>query len=118
MNSKEAIIAFSQGEKIKSGLIWINQVLELAAGLSPQDTRGAEETIKALVHMLANEILLSQKMAPDASWQEAAKHVDTALIMINSGVALDATYHLTQALSQVTGINQRSMSFLKEQALL
>ena len=38
--------------------------------------------------------------------------------MIHSGVGPEAVIHLTQALSQVTSIGQRSMSFLQEQGLL
>jgi hypothetical protein len=38
--------------------------------------------------------------------------------MINSNVAHEAGYHLTQALTQVTTIGQRSMSVLKNQKLI
>ena len=38
--------------------------------------------------------------------------------MIDSGVAPESVVHLTQALSQVTTIGHRSMSFLREKGLL
>jgi len=38
--------------------------------------------------------------------------------MINSNVAHEAGYHLTQALTQVTTIGQRSMTILKDDGLL
>ena len=39
-------------------------------------------------------------------WQEVEKSIDTAMVMINSNVAHEAGYHLTQALTQVTTIGQ------------
>jgi hypothetical protein len=39
-------------------------------------------------------------------------------VMINSGVASESLHHLTQALSQVTNIGQRSMTQLKTEGLL
>jgi len=52
------------------------------------------------------------------SWDEVLRHIDKALVMINSGVAAEAVVHLTQALSQVTSIGHRSMTILKGEGLL
>jgi hypothetical protein len=38
--------------------------------------------------------------------------------MMNSGVLSEASYHITQAISAVTTIGQRSMQFLMDQKLL
>jgi hypothetical protein len=46
------------------------------------------------------------------------KNIDTAMVMISSGVAHEAGYHLTQALTQVTTIGQRSMTILKDKGHL
>jgi hypothetical protein len=46
------------------------------------------------------------------------KSIDTAIVMINSKVVHEAGYHLTQALTQITTIGQRSMSLLKDEGLL
>ena len=51
-------------------------------------------------------------------WLEAAKDVDTALVMVNSGVVHDSGYHLTQALSRVTTVGQQSMGLLVDKGLL
>jgi hypothetical protein len=40
------------------------------------------------------------------------------MVMISSGVAHEAGYHLTQALTQVTTIGQRSMTILKDKGHL
>ncbi|MDY6881378.1 MAG: hypothetical protein V2J25_14115 [Desulfatiglans sp.] len=118
MEPHKAIIAFSQSEKIKSGLIWVSQSLELMSGLSAQEKQGAEKIIVSMVNMVASEIQLARKVTSDTAWGDVNKSIDQALVMINSKVASESVVHLTQALSLVTGIAQRSMSFLKEEGLL
>lgn len=118
MKVQEAIMAFSQSEKIKAGLIWISQALQLLNGLPEPEKRGSEKTSKAMIDMIVHEIQLGKNVTGDVSWDDVSRHIDRAIIMINSGVAAEAVVHLTQALSQVTSIGHRAMSFLKEQGFL
>lgn len=118
MHENEAIKSFSQSEKIKSGLIWATQMAEMYTALPESDKPGAERMLKALVGMIGNEIHIAQKSAPNEFWLEAGKDVETALVMMTSGVVHELGYHLTQALSKVTTIGQQSMTFLIEKALL
>jgi hypothetical protein len=74
--------------------------------------------LKALVGMIANEIGIAKKAAPHNSWLDAEKDIDTALVMLNSGVAHESGYHLTRALSKVTTIGQQSMTLLVKEGLL
>ena len=118
MNVQEAIMAFAQSEKIKSGFIWISQALELLEGLGGAERQGGEKTIKAIVDMVAHEVQLAKNVTGDVSWGDVDRHIDQAVVMINSGVASESVVHFTKALSQVTSVGYRSMSFLKEQGLL
>ena len=118
MNAKEAIMAFSQSEKIKSGIIWSSQMLELIRGLPEPEKQGAERVVKMLVDMIFHEIQLAGSVSPGEAWEDIEKNIDQAVAMINSHVAPESVVHLTQALSQVTTIGQRSMSFLQEQELI
>ena len=118
MDTQKAIMAFSQSEKIKAGIIWLSQSLELMGGLNAAEGQGGQRIVLTLANMIFQEVQLSKNIAPDDLWVEAEKSIDQALVMINSGVGLEAVMHLTQALSQVTSIGQRTMSFLKEQGHL
>ena len=118
MNVQEAIMAFSQSEKIKSGLIWASQALEMLSGLPDTEKQGAEKIIKAIIDMIAHEIRLARGVAGHAAWYDIEKPLEQAVVMINSGVAPESVVHLTRALSRVTGIGHTSMSFLKERGLL
>jgi len=118
MKPADAITTFSQSEKIKAGLIWTTQVIEIYKTIPEGDKPGAEKMIRAIVDMIGNEILICKKSAPNELWMEVEKNIDTAMVMINSSVAHEAGYHLTRALTQVTTIGQRSMSLLKDNGLL
>ena len=118
MQVDEAITAFSQSEKIKAGLIWASQVVEIYKTLAEADKSGAEKIIRAIVDLIGHEILICKKSAPDKLWLEIEKNIETAAVMIRSNVAHEAGFHLTRALTQVTTIGQRSMSMLKDKGLL
>ena len=118
MQTADAITIFSQSEKIKAGLIWASQTVELFKSLPEENKPGAEKIIKSLIDMIGSEILICKKTAPSELWLEVEKSIDTAMVMINSGVTQEAGFHLTQALTRVTTIGQRSMSILKDNGLL
>jgi len=118
MTVKQAIIAFSQSEKIKAGLIWLSQAIEIQKSLSDTERRGAEKSVRTLLSMVGGEISLARKVAEDESWEDAEKHVDLAVVMMNSGVPHEAVYHMTRALSRVTDIGQRALTQLKGHGLI
>lgn len=118
MENQEAVTAFSQSEKIKAGLIWTSSAMEVLVALPEPDKVGAEKMIKLIIGMLADEVRLAEKLTSEDHWTEAGKHIDKALVMINSGVAHDAGFHLTRALSQVTTIGQRAMTVLRDRSLI
>ena len=118
MNVKAAIMAFAQSEKIKSGLIWASNGIELLEGLSMPERSGAENVVRGLINMVFHEVGISKNVAEDGIWNEVEKNMEQALVMLNSGVASESLVHLTQALSKVTSIGHRSMTFLKDEGLL
>jgi len=118
MDTRSAVISFSQSEKIKAGLIWASQTVEMNSGIAEHDKTGSQQVIGALVSMVANEVQVAMKMAPDERWEEALKHLNKALVMIHSNVAQEATFHITRALSQVTSVGQAAMTQLVKENIL
>ena len=118
MQVNQAIIAFSQSEKLKSGIIWANQIIEMSIALSESDKPGAERVIRALINMIGAEIHVAKKAAPHDIWQDIDKDMNTAMVMLNSGVTHEAGYHLTQALTKITTVGQQSMTLLTDKGLL
>jgi hypothetical protein len=118
MEINQAIMAFSQSEKVKSSLIGTSQSLQLLEGLPVPEKGGAQKVIKMNIDMILQEIQLAKNVSGDASWGDIEKSIGRAIVMIDSGVAPESVVHLTQALSLTTSIGHRSMSILREKGLL
>lgn len=118
MDTKEAILAFSQSEKIKSGIIWVTQALGVLTGLPEKNRKSAERIAHVFIGLMLTDVHLAVKVTTDPTWRDVEKNIDLALVMLDSGVSQEAGYHLTHALSHVTNIGQRSMRDLKNKGLL
>ena len=116
--TREAILAFSQSEKIKAGIIWVTQALGILAGLPEKNRKSAERMAHVFIGMMLRDVHLAVKVTAESSWREVEKNIDLALVMLDSGVSQEAGYHLTRALSHVTDIGRRSMRRLKDEGLL
>ena len=118
MEIGKEIVAFSQSEKIKEGILWASQLLGILEGLPPDEKKGGEKLIIALVDMIGQEIKLAENVSGNREWEGIDPNLDKAVLMINSGVSSEASIHLSRALSKVTNIGQRSMTRLREEGLL
>ncbi len=118
MNTKSAVTALIQGEKIKSGIVWATQIVDMTAGLSQGEKSGAEKVIRDLIRMIGYESILARRTTRDDVWVDVEKDLDMALVMVNSGVCREAAYHLGLALRRATSISSRSMRFLMDQGVL
>ena len=118
MEIDKAVLAFSQSEKIKAGIIWATQVINALQGLVSIEQKGAEKIVENLIRMISMEASLARSMTNDEQWDKMEPHMEKAILMINSGVSQEAMIHLSKALSNVTTIGQRAMTILKENGLL
>lgn len=119
MDTDKAIIAFSQSEKIKAGIIWASQLLNMSQGQPDGEKKVSENLINVLLNMIMQEARLAETVSPGMDiWNEIEQFLDKALVMVNSGVADEATIHLSKALSKVTSVGQQSMTVLKEKGLI
>jgi hypothetical protein len=118
MKTNEAVMAFSQSEKIKAGLIWVSQILEFTAGLPGDQKGGADKSALILLRMVAQETALAKTLAGHEDWSASESYMDKALVMMESGVGEEAMLQIARALSKVTNVGQQAMSQLKESGLL
>lgn len=118
METRQAIISFSQAEKVKSGLIWCNQCTLVLQNMPQPEQQGALRILQALIAMIGNEVQLARQVSGDPVWLEVDRCLNNARVMVDSGVGQEADFHLTQALSQVNRIGQKSMTFLMEKGLV
>lgn len=120
MGRQEDIIAFSQSEKLKAGIIWIQQIANSYLN-SPEERKGGlRNALDQMLGLLEHELFLAKRVSVDQDWHEIERSFNRATTMLSSdphdlGVQ-ECIYHLTQALSKVTNIGQRTMERLFNEA--
>ena len=60
MDIDKAILAFSQSEKIKEGIIWVSQILNIIQDLAEGEKKGGEKVVYTLINMISQEIELAR----------------------------------------------------------
>jgi len=118
METDKAILAFSQSEKIKAGLIWISQALESLQGVHGAERKGGETILNVMLQMVGQETGLARHVVGSEIWEEIDSHIEKAAGMVSSGVGQEATIHLSRALSRVTNVGLEAMTTLREKNLL
>ena len=117
MDVKQAVTAYTQSEKIKSGLIWICQLADQVTAMDGPGRRQGVMLLRMLAQMVADEATLAGRMTGDPHWNGIVKKINLALVMIDSGVPQETGFHLTQALSRVTQIGGQAAMILKAEGL-
>lgn len=112
MDPKTAITQLTQSEKIKAGLIWISHATGVFSGLPEHHKKGASAAFHAFVGMLLQEVYLVRRATDDGDWNAVERHINMALVMIDSGVAAEASFHLTRALRRTTAKAEEAMKAL------
>jgi hypothetical protein len=114
---KRAVSAYTQSEKVKSGLIWVCQVAEQVAVMDDPGRAQALPLLTTLARLVADEANLAGRITADRRWHAIGQKINIALVMINSGVPQETAFHLTQALAQVTAIGGQAASVLRDNGL-
>jgi len=118
MNVKQALAAYAQSEKVKSGLIWICHISDQVDATEGAAKKQTVNIVRTLARLVAGESDLAGKITGDQRWDEIGKMISMALVMIDSGVPQETTFHLTKALTRVTRIGGQAAGILKENELL
>lgn len=118
MDAAEAVKTFAQSEKIKAGIIWTTQALNLLPGMSEPEKKGAVGAIRMVIGMIGQEVHLAGRATGNTTWMNTEKNIDMAMVMIDSGVAQEAVFHLSRALRQVANKAQQAMTFLSDNGLI
>lgn len=114
---RQAVVTYAQSEKVKSGLIWVCLVSEQVAALDDAARAHGVRLLRTLAHLVGDEAILAGRVTGDRRWSEISQKINMALVMIQSGVPQETSFHLTQALTQVTGIGGQAAALLKEKGL-
>ena len=112
-----SVLTYAQCEKVKSGLLWVSQLADQLAAMSDVTRQHGVPLLRTLAQRVGDEALLAGRITGDPHWRQICQKINMALVMIDSGVPQETTYHLTQALTQVTRLGGRAAVLLEENGL-
>ncbi|WP_419662222.1 hypothetical protein Dvar_26720 [Desulfosarcina variabilis str. Montpellier] len=115
--SRQAVITYAQSEKVKSGLIWVCQVSEQVAAMDDAARQHGMRLLRTLAQLVGDEALLAGRITGDRHWLEINQKINMALVMIQSGVPQETSFHLTQALTLVTRLGGQAAALLQEKGM-
>lgn len=98
-------------------MIWVCHVSEQVAAMDDAARRHGVRLLRTLAHLVGDEALLAGRITGDRHWSEIRQNINMALVMIQSGVPQETSFHLTQALTQVTRLGGQAATLLKEKGV-
>ena len=115
---KQAIILYAACEKLKANLIWLAGLLEGIAPYPKPALPPSEKLLQDHLRRIAYDLHTLLESTGSPRLKKAQSHMETAMVMMDSGVSYESVYHTTRALSQITSVGQEAMEQLKDKGLL
>ena len=118
METRESLISYMYGEKIKSCLIIATKLMDIVASLSGEKLLGAQEVLKAYLGFLLLEIRIAINSTKAEPLREAEMKVQEAIGDLQTGEYSKVGNTLSQAISKSTTCCQRAMIKLRDAGLI
>ena len=118
MDTSTALKCLIQFEKIKSAILCCQQCGQQWETLLPHEQKGAARLMQVMVAQIDREVSLAQRYNSRGQWTEVGKALDMAAVMISSGVAQEASFHLNQALRILMSCAEEAARILRREGLL
>ncbi len=118
MDLKEAIRAYQFGERAKSELLLLSQLLTFLADLPKEQREGGKRILLATMEMVRTETTFAQRSTELAEFQKAIDRISEAISLAESDQFLEASQRVGPAISAATTAAQKGWQVLNEHGLL
>jgi len=118
MDDKTAVKEYQFGERAKSELILVSQLLVILAELKEKELAGGRRILLALMEGIRSEIEFAHRSTGSGSFQRAINHLNEAISLVESGAPGPATLRIADAISDATTAAQEAWQVLSAHGLL
>ena len=118
MDIQTAFKCFIQLEKIKTGILWGQELAQQWTTLPPNEQPGAARLLYTMLAQIDREVALVRRIYSDSQWTQVGKALDMAAVMISSGVPQEAAFHLRRALQVLMNPAEQVAQVLRQRGLL
>jgi hypothetical protein len=118
MDDKTAVKEYQYGERAKSELILVSQLLVVLATLSEKELAGGKRILLALMDGIRMELEFAHRGTGSGEFRKAINHLNEAISLVESGQPGPATLRVADAISDATTAAQQAWQVLSAHGLL
>jgi hypothetical protein len=118
MDDKTAVKEYQYGERAKSELILVSQLLPVLAEMKEKELAGGKRILLALMEGVRMELGFAHRATEAMEFQRATNHLNAAISLVESGQPGPATLELAEAISDATTAAQEAWQVLSLHGLL
>jgi hypothetical protein len=115
---RREILAFAYGERLKSALLTLNQLLETVATVHGLERQGALVMLASFIRALTGDLRLAATIVGSPELQGLDNKLELVEGFVRLGEMTPAREELSRALSRVTTVSGRAMAALRSVGLL
>jgi len=118
MDDKTAVKEYQFGERAKSELILVSQLLMVLAELKEKELSGGKRILLALMDGIRMELEFAHRGTGSGEFRKAINHLNEAISLVESGQPGPATLRVADAISDATTAAQQAWQVLSAHGLL
>jgi hypothetical protein len=115
---RREILAFAYGERLKSALLTLNQLLDTIANVHGLERQGALVILVSSIRAVTGDVRLAAKILGSEELQGLDGKLELVEGFVRLGEMTPAREELSRALSRVTTVSGRAMAALRNVGLL
>jgi hypothetical protein len=118
MDDKTAVKEYQYGERAKSELILVSQLLPVLAEMKEKELAGGRRILLGLMEGVRMELGFAHRATGAMEFQRAVNHLSEAISLVESNQAGPATLRVADAISDATTAAQEAWQVLSAHGLL
>ena len=118
MDDKTAVKEYQFGERAKSELILVSQLLAVLAEMKDRELAGGKRILLAFLEGIRSELEFARGATGAGEFQRAINHLNEAISLVESGQPGPATLKVADAISDATTAAQQAWQVLSAHGLL
>jgi hypothetical protein len=115
---RSEILAFAYGERLKSALLTLDQLLETLASIHDRERQGALVMLASFIRALTGDLMLAARIIGGSELHGLDRKLELVEGFVRLGEMTSAREEISRALSRVTTVSGRAMAALRGAGLL
>lgn len=118
MNTKDAVKAFQYGDRAKSELLILSQLITVAGDLPEKEQGGGKRILLTCMELVRSETEFAYRSTQHPDFQRVINSLSEAISLVESNQFADASHRIGASITAATTAAQRGWQVLNEHGLI